>query len=119
MKRLLKLSVPLVACLLCACDFAPTYVPPPVATPTDFKESADWTPATPKDSAPRGPWWRIFQDPALDRLEDQVTIANQNLKVAVAQYDEARADVRDDVCGQGRATGFEPRKYRLTATFVR
>ena len=69
-------------------------MPPPVATPTDFKESADWTPATPKDSAPRGPWWQVFQDPALDRLEDQVSAANQNLKVAVAQYDEARADAR-------------------------
>jgi multidrug efflux system outer membrane protein len=92
MKRFLKCGVPLVACLLSACDFAPTYVPPPVATPTDFKESADWTPATPRDSAPRGPWWQIFQDPALDRLEDQVTAANQNLKIAVAQYDEARAD---------------------------
>ena len=89
MKRFLKCGVPLVACLLSACDFAPTYVPPSVATPTDFKESADWTPATPRDSAPRGPWWQIFQDPALDRLEDLA----MPLMEARAQGTKDRAEI--------------------------
>ena len=33
-------------------------------------------------------------DPALEALEDQVTAANQDLKVAVARFDEARADAK-------------------------
>lgn len=82
------------ASLLAACNFAPPYSPPPVATPTDFKESADWKIAQPQDATARGPWWQIFGDETLDRLEDQVTQANQDLKVAIARYDEARADSR-------------------------
>jgi outer membrane protein, multidrug efflux system len=94
MRRLLLCGVPFVACLLSACDLAPRYVPPAVAIPAGYQESKDWTLATPSDSVPRGKWWQIFHDPVLDDLEDQVGAANQDLKVAVAQFDEARADAR-------------------------
>ncbi|HVJ55790.1 MAG TPA: efflux transporter outer membrane subunit [Aliidongia sp.] len=81
--------------VLSACDLAPEYHPPLVATPVDFKETAEWKRATPNDAVPRGPWWSIFQDSELDALEDRVTAANQNLKVAVAQFQEARAQAKE------------------------
>jgi NodT family efflux transporter outer membrane factor (OMF) lipoprotein len=38
-----------------------------------------------------GNWWEIFQDPQLNALEQQINVSNQNLKAAVAQYQESRA----------------------------
>lgn len=76
---------------LSACELAPTYKTPAIATPEAFKESAGWSLAKPADSAPRGEWWRVFNDDDLNRIEGQVSDMNQNLKEAVARYDEARA----------------------------
>lgn len=92
MRRLLRGGASLLVCMLSACDLAPTYAPPVMAVPSGFKESGDWTAATPQDAVARGPWWQMFGDPTLDRLEDRIGVANQDLKVALARYDEARAD---------------------------
>jgi multidrug efflux system outer membrane protein len=37
------------------------------------------------------PWWTIFADPVLNRLEDQAIASNQDLQGAVARVTEARA----------------------------
>ena len=36
-------------------------------------------------------WWRIFHDPVLDQLEDQVAVHNQSLAAQLAAYDQSRA----------------------------
>jgi NodT family efflux transporter outer membrane factor (OMF) lipoprotein len=46
------------------------------------------------DQSPRGDWWRIFNDPALDDLETKAAAANQNLKAAYARLQQARAETR-------------------------
>jgi NodT family efflux transporter outer membrane factor (OMF) lipoprotein len=78
---------------LCAsCSLAPHYEKPVTPAPPDsFQEQAGWKLATPADTAARGPWWTRFQDPQLDDLEQQVTLANQNLKAAYARLQQARA----------------------------
>jgi NodT family efflux transporter outer membrane factor (OMF) lipoprotein len=76
---------------LAACDLAPKYKPPVAAIPVAFKETGPWQPAMPLDSLPRGPWWRMYGDPELDRLETALLAANPDLKAAVANYDIARA----------------------------
>jgi len=43
---------------------------------------------------PKGNWWEVFADSALDDLESQAVIANQELKAAVARVDQARATAR-------------------------
>jgi NodT family efflux transporter outer membrane factor (OMF) lipoprotein len=48
----------------------------------------------PSDQNLGGNWWEIFKDPQLNDLEQQIDVSNQNLKAAVAQYQEARAAVR-------------------------
>ena len=50
--------------------------------------------AQPNDGALRGKWWSVYNDPALDALEDQVSISNQNVLAAEAQFRAARAAVR-------------------------
>ena len=43
----------------------------------------------------RGPWWRIFKDPELNALEEQLNINNQNIKQFFQNFMEARALVAE------------------------
>ena len=80
-------AVFLLSVALSSCSLAPDYKVPETDTPPAYEESGDWIPAKPADDAARGPWWQAFNDPQLNVLEDKVTEANQNLKIALAQYD--------------------------------
>jgi NodT family efflux transporter outer membrane factor (OMF) lipoprotein len=90
--------------LLSGCMVGPKYVKPTVPlapgykeanTAGDaYKEAGTWQPATPGDTAPRGDWWTIFNDPRLNELEPQVAASNQTLKAAAARLIEARAQIR-------------------------
>jgi NodT family efflux transporter outer membrane factor (OMF) lipoprotein len=79
-----------------ACALGPKYVRPQVPAPTAFRESAPegWARAQPADLAARGRWWQAFHESRLDALEEQVSISNQNVLAAAAQYRAARAAVR-------------------------
>jgi outer membrane protein, multidrug efflux system len=80
---------------LSGCSLAPHYERPAMPTPPDtFKEAQDWKVAAPADTAPRGEWWQVFQEPELDALEAQVTAANQSLKAAFARLEQAKAQTR-------------------------
>jgi len=80
--------------LLGGCMVGPDYAKPSVPMTPAFKETDGWKPAQPSDHLPRGQWWAIFGDPDLHELEQQVSPANQNLKIAEARLREARAMVR-------------------------
>src|ERR1019366_10330623 len=79
-----------------ACMVGPKYQRPSVPAPPAFKEElpAGWKEAQPNDGAIRGQWWKVYNDPRLDALEDQVRISNQNVLLADAQLREAKAAVR-------------------------
>ncbi len=79
---------------LTGCAVGPKYHPPSAPTPPAYKEMGNWKTAQPSDQNLGGNWWEIFQDPQLNALEEQVNVSNQNLKAAVAQYQEARAALR-------------------------
>jgi NodT family efflux transporter outer membrane factor (OMF) lipoprotein len=74
----------------------PKYQRPPLPAAPAFKEQppAGWKEAQPSDSQLKGKWWEIYNDPALNALEEQVSVSNQNVLAAMAQYEEARAQVR-------------------------
>jgi NodT family efflux transporter outer membrane factor (OMF) lipoprotein len=92
-----RLSLPLsIAFLTTACAaVGPNYHKPTVETPGAFKEAppAGWKAAQPRDAALRGKWWEMFGDPALNALEEQVSVSNQTLAQAEAQFRGARAAV--------------------------
>jgi len=81
--------------LLAGCNVGPKYARPNVPTaPVDaFKEENGWKPAQPSDQLLRGNWWEIFGDPQLNALESELTVSNQDLKIANARFVEARAMV--------------------------
>lgn len=90
MKNLIFLAV--LSNVLMACSFAPKYQRPPMPIPVQYKETDQWKrakglSATAKDTR----WWRMFGDPVLSELEEKLTCTNQNLKIAFARYQEARA----------------------------
>jgi NodT family efflux transporter outer membrane factor (OMF) lipoprotein len=100
MKRTLAFSAPALSALvlLAGCTVGPDYKRPPAPVPAAYKEDG-WKPAEPKDTARRGDWWSIYQDPVLDGLEKQVDVSNQNLKAAAAAYEQARAVVAEGQSG--------------------
>jgi NodT family efflux transporter outer membrane factor (OMF) lipoprotein len=89
--------------VLSGCVVGPKYhapTPPPPApeykeSPTQFKDAQAWTVAKPADAKLRGKWWEIFNDPELNRLEDELNIDNQNIKEYFENFMEARAVVRE------------------------
>ncbi|MGH9327804.1 MAG: efflux transporter outer membrane subunit [Terriglobia bacterium] len=84
-----------------SCMVGPKYQRPPAPVPPAYKEAppeswqgTTWKPAQPNEGATRGQWWQIYKDPELTQLEDQVSISNQNVLLAEAQFQEARDAVR-------------------------
>jgi NodT family efflux transporter outer membrane factor (OMF) lipoprotein len=76
------------------CTVGPKYHPPPVEVPDAYQNAGGWKTAEPNDQHLSGKWWELFQDPTLNALEEQVSISNQNIQAAVAQYTQARAQLR-------------------------
>ncbi len=97
------------ACLLLSgCMVGPNYKRPAAPAPPSFKENegtpvsaappplpgGQWKPAQPSDTALRGKWWEIYNDPQLNALEEKVAVSNQTLKAATQQYVQARAAIQ-------------------------
>ena len=80
------------------CDLAPLYRPPHFVLPASYQGSAPFKVAQPGDALPRGPWWRLFGDPVLDRLEEQADAINPNLQAEEELYTQAR-----DLTAEARA----------------
>ena len=101
--------------LLCAgCMVGPDYFKPSVPMTATYKEDQGWKLARPSDTIPRGKWWEIFGDPQLNALEEQVSEANQNVKVAEAHFRQARA-----LIGFARAGLFPTVSAGFSASSVR
>jgi NodT family efflux transporter outer membrane factor (OMF) lipoprotein len=88
-------TIAVLTSLLCSsCTVGPRYQRPVAQTPPALKAMAgndEWKMATPSDGLIKGNWWEIFGDPQLNRLEELVTVNNQNVKAAEAQFRQARA----------------------------
>src|SRR5438105_428266 len=103
MRALLVCVVLLGVVILAGCRVGPNYKKPSAPAPPAFKEqppvnfkeaeAAGWKQSQPGDAFLKGRWWEVFEDPALNALEEQVSVSNQNVQVAEAQYRQAQAEV--------------------------
>jgi len=75
------------------CAVGPDYHKPAADVPPAWQPEAPWREAAPNDAALKGDWWRLFQDDALNPLVDRALAGNQNLRVAAARLDQARAQL--------------------------
>jgi NodT family efflux transporter outer membrane factor (OMF) lipoprotein len=78
------------------CTVGPRYSRPsaPTPAPDAWKTQPPWEQAAPKDAIPKGAWWQIFHDPALDAYEQQLLQANQSLEAARDRLAQARSLAR-------------------------
>ena len=88
--------------VLAACAAGPDYVKPALELPAAYKEAGPWKTAEPRPAGSGQAWWTVYADPTLDTLMADAERANPNLRVAEAQYREAKA-----LAAQARA-GFWP-----------
>jgi multidrug efflux system outer membrane protein len=72
-----------------ACSFAPAYKRPDAGNPQQFR----FTKTEEASSIADLPWWELFRDPTLQALIREALAANQDLALATARVDEARAMV--------------------------
>jgi len=70
--------------LLAGCAARPDYQRPAVELPAAWKESA-------QNPARDGNWWRVYEDPVLEKLVAEALARNTNLLAATARVDESRA----------------------------
>jgi multidrug efflux system outer membrane protein len=94
-RRLARFTVSLaalagVSALAAGCMVGPNFKRPEVEQPPRFKSQAEGEmgPSVPAE------WWQLYRDPELDRLIATAQASNQNIRVAVARVDEARALAR-------------------------
>jgi multidrug efflux system outer membrane protein len=91
--------------LLSACSLTPVEQRPGMDIPATFAEADNlapsrlmpeedpgrWRPAEPADEQRPSPWWKVFGDPVLVRLEEEALKANPDVSIAMARIKQARA----------------------------
>lgn len=91
--RLSRVGAGVLVCLgltMTGCKLGPDYRRPTVETPSDWR----WKAAEPRDHAPRGAWWTVFEDPMLNELQERATGGNLDLQAAFFRVEQARALAR-------------------------
>ena len=102
MNRKAGLTALALTVLLASCTVGPKYTKPAVPTapaygeaaPAGYENTPGWKAAEPNDSQLKGKWWETFGNSDLNALEEQVGPANQTLKVAEANFRQARAQIQ-------------------------
>ena len=91
MRRGLSVAVSVGAtALLAGCAVGPDYHRPAAEVPPAWQPVEPWHEAAPDDTALKGNWWELFQDPDLNPLVEQALISNQNLRVAAARLEQSQ-----------------------------
>jgi len=86
--------LPLTALLLAGCDLAPTYQRPGVPAPPALPSGGTYPAANPATPASDIAWQDFFVDPALRQVIGQGLANNRDLRVALANVQQARAQYR-------------------------
>ena len=88
---LFLLAVTLSACnTFPAADLAPPYEPAQFVVPASWHGSSPFVEAKPSDGELRLDWWKEFDDPILNKLEEQAMAANPDLQAAAERFVQAR-----------------------------
>ncbi|MFL6855407.1 MAG: efflux transporter outer membrane subunit [Sphingomicrobium sp.] len=83
------------ALALAACAAGPDYAPPATASAAAGPFIAANTPAVQPLAPVQGDWWRLYDDPVLDRLVKDALGANTDVRAAVARLSRARAALKE------------------------
>ena len=98
-KAILSGCVTLALIAVSGCKVGPNYHTPAMPAPPSYSDNGhygDWAAAQPADTADRGIWWSIYNDAALNDLEQRCATANQTLAAALHAYEQAHDIVREN-----------------------
>jgi multidrug efflux system outer membrane protein len=87
-EKWLLLAAGVCALISASCALGPNYKRPPQQMPTTYKSAT--TQETGEVRLQRD-WWRLFGDQQLDRLEEQLVVANPSVQTAMANVAAERA----------------------------
>jgi NodT family efflux transporter outer membrane factor (OMF) lipoprotein len=94
MMKSFRLLLPTVSALaLAACAVGPNYVAPPTPAASSGPFLSTASPALSTDPVAQN-WWHLYNDPVLDGLIGDALSANTDVRVAVANLEKARANLR-------------------------
>ncbi len=79
-------------------DLAPPYEPAQFVVPVSWRGVSPFVEAKPSDGELRQDWWKLYNDPVLNKLEEQAMVANPDLQAAGERFVQAR-----DVMMQARS----------------
>jgi NodT family efflux transporter outer membrane factor (OMF) lipoprotein len=77
------------AMVLAGCSLAPHYEVPDVPVAAQYQTQGPWTAASPADQLDRAGWWKLYQEPELDDLEQRLIANNPDLSAAYYHYVQA------------------------------
>jgi NodT family efflux transporter outer membrane factor (OMF) lipoprotein len=103
-----------ISLLLSGCMVGPKYARPTAPVSPAFEEASawkegdGWTIAQPGDDVLREKWWELYRDADLNQIEEQVNASNQSLKVAEANFRQARAAIRFSRAAEAPTIGTSP-----------
>ena len=90
-----SLTIAVASVLLAACTVGPDYVRPTLPAVDQFSNGASPQAAQAAAPAVDMEFWRSFGDPVLERLVDEALLANHDLRIALARYEQANALLRN------------------------
>jgi len=99
--------------LLAGCaGVGPDFQRPAAQSPASWQDRSGGDPTlaaalTPTNEAPAGDWWQIFNDAALNQLEQRALTQNPDLQTAALRYAEARLGRRLAASAGGPDLNFE------------
>lgn len=113
-----RLAAPLTLAMLAGCAVGPRYHAPrtPAGAAGGFVSSKPT--AASSQPLPAG-WWRLYQDPVLDRLVPEALVANQDLRAAAANLAYADAVLSEAKAGRFPTTDLNASaQYNRSATLA-
>lgn len=114
MRRFLLTGAGAAMMLLSGCMVGPQYVKPTAPLAPSFKETTGWKEgdgwkvAKPDEAQLGGKWWELYGDAKLNELEEQVDPSNQTLKIAEANFRQARTAILFNRAAEAPTIGTSP-----------
>ena len=87
----IRLSLAGLAMALAGCAIGPDYQRPAVALPASYPDMAQTNAAEIGPNALSAQWWTLYNDTTLTQLVSAALKTNANIRIAIAQIDEAEA----------------------------
>ena len=73
-----------------AVNLSPSYKTPNYVVPDSWEGSGPFVKANPSEGVLRPDWWKLYNDPILNQLQEELVVANPDLQAAAERFVQAR-----------------------------